>query len=87
MFHDPDVYPRPMDFNPDRYQNSDAEMQKVTDLLFGFGRRACPGFYFAQGTMFAMIATVLATCEITPALDKDGKAIIPDVAYTSGTIM
>jgi len=87
MLHDPDVYPDPATFNPDRYNNLDTEMQKVTDLTFGFGRRVCPGYNFAQGTIFAIIATALATCDILPALDAKGKAIEPEVAYTSGTIV
>ncbi|KZT07386.1 cytochrome P450 [Laetiporus sulphureus 93-53] len=87
MLHDPTTYADPMDFKPERYGNSDAEMQKVTDLAFGFGRRACPGFYFAQGTIFAVIATVLATCDVVPAVDEHGAPVIPEVAYTSGTIV
>ncbi|PCH44159.1 cytochrome P450 [Wolfiporia cocos MD-104 SS10] len=86
MLHDPEIYPEPMAFKPERYKD-DAEMQNVTDLSFGFGRRACPGMHFAQGTIFAIIATVLATCEILPALDPQGNEIIPKVAYTSGAII
>ncbi|KZT07466.1 cytochrome P450 [Laetiporus sulphureus 93-53] len=87
MLHDPMTYADPMDFKPERYGNADAEMQKVTDLAFGFGRRACPGFYFAQGTIFAVIATVLATCDVVPAVDERGEPIVPEIAYTSGTIV
>lgn len=87
MLHDPQVYPDPTAFNPDRYNGMDTEMQKVTDLAFGFGRRACPGYNFAQGTIFAIIVTALATCDILPALDSKGKAIQPEIAYTSGTIV
>lgn len=75
-----------MDFDPERYQNLDSEMRKVTDLAFGFGRRACPGFYFAEGTIFAIVSTLLATCEILPVVDEHGESITPNVAYTSGTI-
>ncbi|KAJ6579519.1 hypothetical protein DFH09DRAFT_330142 [Mycena vulgaris] len=39
MLHDPEFYPNPDEFNPDRYSNLDSEMDKVTDLVFGFGRR------------------------------------------------
>jgi len=87
MLHDAEIYPNPMDFNPDRYQNLDSEMQKVTHLAFGFGRRACPGFYFAEGTIFAIVATVLATCDVVPAIDASGKDVVPEVACTSGSIV
>lgn len=86
MLHDPDTYSNPMEFNPDRFQGSDPEMKKATELAFGFGRRVCPGMHFADGTIFAIIVTVLATCEILPAVDIDGQIILPEVAYTSGTV-
>ncbi|CCM02244.1 uncharacterized protein FIBRA_04325 [Fibroporia radiculosa] len=86
MLHDARVYEHPEKFIPERYNSSDVEMQKVTDLVFGFGRRACPGMYFAQGSIFAIVTTMLATCEIVPIKDSQGKPVIPEVAYTSGTI-
>lgn len=86
MLHDPDTYPNPMEFNPERYNGLDSEMQKVTDLAFGFGRRVCPGLHFAEGTLFLIVATTLATCKVLPGLDKHGKAVLPEYAYTPGTI-
>ncbi|KAF7375517.1 putative monooxygenase [Mycena sanguinolenta] len=85
MLHDPEAYPNPMEFDPNRYKGLDSEMAKVTDISFGFGRRACPGKYFAEGTFFAVVSTVLATCEILPIRDTEGNAILPDISYTSGT--
>ncbi|CCM02014.1 uncharacterized protein FIBRA_04090 [Fibroporia radiculosa] len=86
MTRDPNTYPNPDAFQPERYDGSDIEMQKVTDLVFGFGRRVCPGIHFAQGTIFAIISTLLATCEILPTRDAHGRPVIPEVAYTSSTI-
>ncbi|PPQ88179.1 hypothetical protein CVT25_005144 [Psilocybe cyanescens] len=86
MLHDPEAYPRPMDFDPERYKGSDSEMLKVTDLVFGFGRRVCPGIHFAEGTLFAIIATTLATCDILPGLDENGKEVLPTYSYTPGTL-
>ncbi|KAJ7468475.1 putative monooxygenase [Mycena latifolia] len=86
MFHNPEIYPNPMEFNPDRFQNLDSEMEKVTDVVFGFGRRTCPGKNFAEGTFFAIVSTLLATCEILPVVDAQGNQTIPDVTYSSGTV-
>lgn len=85
--HDPEVFDRPMDFLPERYNSSDSEMKKVTDVVFGFGRRVCPGSCFAEGTLYAIILTVLATCEILPPLDTNGEPITQDVPFISGLIV
>ncbi|KZT12691.1 cytochrome P450 [Laetiporus sulphureus 93-53] len=87
MLHDPAVYTEPMEFKPERYGLEDSEMRKVTDLSFGFGRRACPGFYFAEGTIFAVISTLLAICNIVPTKDARGNDIIPELKYTPGSII
>ncbi|THU86093.1 cytochrome P450 [Dendrothele bispora CBS 962.96] len=73
MLRDPEVFNKPEIFNPSRYEGLDSEMQKVTDPTFGFGRRVCPGRYFAENTIFAIVATLLATCEILPPSDSTGK--------------
>ncbi|GJJ14350.1 hypothetical protein Clacol_008614 [Clathrus columnatus] len=86
MLHDPNTYPDPMTFNPERYKGLDTEMKKVTDLAFGFGRRACPGYHFAQGTIYSVIMTTLATCDILPPTNADGKQYIPEIEHSSGTI-
>ena len=62
-------------------------MHKVTDLVFGFGRRRCPGVDFAEETVFAIIATVLSTCYIVPQVDDDGIEIIPEFKLTPGLVV
>ncbi len=86
MLHDPEVYDSPMDYRPERFQGLDSEMDKVYDLVFGFGRRVCPGMYFARGTLFSIIATTLATCHILPGLDENGKEVKPKCSYSAGVI-
>ncbi|KAF9523255.1 putative monooxygenase [Crepidotus variabilis] len=85
MFHDPEIYPDPMSFKPERFENDDVEMEK-TSIVFGFGRRFCPGRYFAEGTIFSAAATFLATCDILPGLDEVEREVMPEVRYSSGTI-
>ena len=86
MTHDPDLYEEPSKFIPERFNNSDVEMKKVNELVFGFGRRSCPGMHFAEGAVFAIIATTLATCDILPELDDKGKPMIPDLNWSDGVI-
>ena len=84
MLHDPEVYSSPTEFSPDRYELSDTEMKKVTNLVFGFGRRACPGMHFALGTIYAIILVTLATCDILPTLDENNEEIKPEATFTPG---
>ncbi|KAK7458132.1 hypothetical protein VKT23_010040 [Stygiomarasmius scandens] len=88
MLRDPEVFDRPEVFNPDRYGGLDSEMQKVTDISFGFGRRVCPGRFFAENSIFSMVTTLLATCEILPPHDASGKEYPPEsLTVESGTIV
>ena len=73
-----------MEFNPDQFNGLDSEMKKATNPIFGFGRCLCPGIHFADGTLFAVIATTLVTCDILPGLDENGIEVLPRYAYTSG---
>lgn len=87
MTHDPVVYPHPEEFQPERYGGNDSEMRKVIDLAFGFGRRACPGMQFAEGSIFAIVSTILATSVVVPKMDAQGRAIVLPMDYTSGIIV
>lgn len=87
MLHDPDAFEKPLEFNPARYRGSDFEMRKVTDLVFGFGHRACPGTHLAHNTLAAIILTVLATCDILPPSDQNDISVFSKVAFSSGTIV
>lgn len=87
MTHDPEVYPNPDKFDPDRFGGQDSEMSKVYDIVFGFGRRVCPGLHFAQGTLFAVVATALATCEVLPGVDNEGHEVFPIAGYENGTVV
>ncbi|KJA13410.1 hypothetical protein HYPSUDRAFT_220871 [Hypholoma sublateritium FD-334 SS-4] len=84
MLHDPEIYDSPMEFIPERFNGDDAEMAKVSDLVFGFGRRLCPGKNFAEGTLFANISTALATCRMLPGKNEKGEVVLPNNAYTTG---
>ncbi|KAK0200037.1 cytochrome P450 [Desarmillaria ectypa] len=79
-------FPDPETFNPERHLNWDnvSEIPEPTSLIFGFGRRSCPGSYLAVDTVWTAVAMTLATCTISPELDAEGKAVLPEVRYTSG---
>ncbi|KAI0790962.1 cytochrome P450 [Abortiporus biennis] len=87
---DPHEYPEPERFNPDRFLKDgklDSNVRDPSTLVFGFGRRMCPGRHFSDMSMFLMIASVLQVYDIEPAKDKDGRPIdLNTVKYSSGIV-
>ncbi|KAI0329985.1 cytochrome P450, partial [Cubamyces sp. BRFM 1775] len=72
---DPRHYPDPEEFRPERYLKDgkmDPEVLDPSDIAFGYGRRACPGREFAEAMLGVMIASILHTFKISPALDERG---------------
>ncbi|KAI0349583.1 cytochrome P450 [Trametes cingulata] len=75
---DPDVYPDPDAFKPERWLDEKGKMRD--DLKFynwGFGRRICPGIHVAERSVFINTALTLWAFEITedPAHPIDTMAV------------
>jgi cytochrome P450 len=84
MAHDPQVYPDPFKFNPERFLGPEPQ-QDPRDIFFGFGRRICPGRVLADSSLFISCAMALAVFDITK-YSKDGIVVEPVVEQTTGTI-
>ena len=86
---DEDVCPHPEVFNPTRYLDGEGRLSETdpSEAVFGFGRRICPGRYFAADTIWIAMAHILATFDIEKAIDKDGKEIEPSGEYTAGILV
>ena len=84
IFHDPVTYPEPDSFKPERFIDPNGGLREdlVLAPLFGFGRRACPGKYLADSTMFIMIASILSVFDIRKSKGTDGG---PDAYPFMGT--
>jgi cytochrome P450 len=74
FLHDPEVYIDPSSFNPQRYLEPRNEPDPKT-VAFGYGRRICPGRYFADSGVFISIVQILASFNITKMVDEHGKEI------------
>lgn len=59
----------PEDFNPERFLQPG--VFPPTEQ-YGFGGRMCPGRYFADNTLFLLIASILKVFDITPMKDEHG---------------
>ena len=87
MSRDPDEYPDPNTFKPERFLPGPGKRipRHPEEIAFGFGRRACPGKDLAEPSIFLNIATVLAVFNISK-IEVDGKVVEPHVGFTAGII-
>jgi cytochrome P450 len=85
MTQNPDVYPDPHLFLPERFMGSEVAPDP-RDFVFGYGRRACPGKLFIETSIWLAIASMTATLRISKAVDVNGKEISPPCEFTSGFV-
>ncbi|KAL0070250.1 hypothetical protein AAF712_002742 [Marasmius tenuissimus] len=82
--HDPDLYPNPDEFDPDRHLGEQPQMDPFK-FVFGFGRRVCPGSHLAERSLFLNIANILAVFSLEKEVDKDGNVVEPPMDFHGGT--
>jgi len=81
MTRDETIYANPEVFRPERFLDKDCTDPR--GIVFGFGRRMCPGIQFADAAIFSGIASILSTFRISKSRDADGREITPSIEYTS----
>ncbi|KAF9061653.1 cytochrome P450 [Rhodocollybia butyracea] len=90
MLHDEVIYgPDTHLFNPERFLTPDGKVDpevKHPEMLFGFGRRQCPGMDMAESSIWMTIASLLACFDIVKAVDRKGRPIEPVEEYSSGMV-
>ncbi|TFY56486.1 hypothetical protein EVJ58_g7609 [Rhodofomes roseus] len=87
MLRDPEVYSEPDLFRPERFWALSSEESERTDprnIVFGHGRRICPGRRFADAGVWLAIAGMVATFHIQKTRDASGKEVTPPALYESG---
>ncbi|KAJ7671830.1 cytochrome P450 [Mycena rosella] len=83
------MYPDPESFIPERFLRDgklDPDVRDPETAAFGYGRRICPGRHIASTSLWITIASVLATMEITKAVDENGKELEPSYEYFSALV-
>jgi len=85
FLHDPSVYSDPESFEPERFLPPRNEPDPGSEA-FGYGRRRCPGRFFADAGLYLNIAQTLAAFSIGKAVDGAGKEIEVDVKPGPGVL-
>ena len=85
--HDPDIYPDPMTFNPERFlQTKDHQPEPDPhSFVFGIGRRVCPGQILADNSLYLNIAQSLAVFNISKPVEN-GQIVEPSLKPGPGVI-
>jgi len=76
MMRNPEEYSFPEVFRPERFIGEDGKIDPAvrdpTTVVFGFGRRICPGSDFAMSLISISIASILHVFEVKPGVDESG---------------
>lgn len=76
FLQDPDVYKDPGTFDPERFLEPRTEPDPTTEA-FGYGRRICPGRYFADSSLFINIVRTLASFHFSKATGTNELEVKP----------
>ncbi|KAF9819005.1 hypothetical protein IEO21_02419 [Rhodonia placenta] len=89
MTRNDSFYPEPEMFRPERFEQMDRETAEARDprkMVFGFGRRVCPGQDFADASIWIAVASIVATLDIGVTTDEAGKQAPPTGSFVPGLV-
>lgn len=89
IMHDPEMYPSPDAFSPARFLTTtrdalDPAVRDPSEVVFGFGRRICPGQHMAYEALWITVACILAVFDIETVKGKRGEPVMPEVEVDYG---
>ncbi|EIW86006.1 cytochrome P450 [Coniophora puteana RWD-64-598 SS2] len=86
IHHDASRFPEPHLFKPERYLNGDGSLTDDMShmMVFGLGRRVCPGRHLALASVWSAMTCMLAAFTFEKARDSDGSEIEINPRWTIG---
>ncbi|KAF9802749.1 hypothetical protein IEO21_09825 [Rhodonia placenta] len=85
MVRNPTLFPDPDAFVPERYlapaDEAAARRRDPRNYVFGFGRRRCPGMHLIEQSLWIVMASMVATLDISKARDAAGCEVEPEVQF------
>ena len=85
VLHNPEIYPDPEEFKPERFLNDDGSVRDdpTLSLVFGIGKRICPGRHFVEAAIFIASSSIISVFNVTKAKDENRNDIPVKVATSS----
>ncbi|XP_073404789.1 cytochrome P450 2B11-like [Dendrobates tinctorius] len=78
VLKDPEQFPKPMHFSPDRFLDEKGAVKKHAALMpFSAGRRICPGEALARMELFLFLTTLLQKFTLTTVVPTDNIDLTP----------
>ncbi|KAF9525039.1 cytochrome P450 [Crepidotus variabilis] len=76
---------RPNDFYPERYLSKN-DLLDPFEIIFGFGRRACPGKSLAETSYWLIAATLVSAFDVLTLRDKHGDDLNKEYGFLNGFV-
>ncbi|XP_033340663.2 putative cytochrome P450 305a1 isoform X1 [Megalopta genalis] len=72
---DPELHPEPDKFDPERHIKNGIYEPDVNSIIFGMGRRKCPGAILAKTALFVIFVGVMQKFTLLPVPGKEPKSV------------
>ncbi|KAH9834654.1 cytochrome P450 [Rhodofomes roseus] len=90
MSRDEALYSDPDTFDPERFMELSEAKSEETDprrIVFGFGRRLCPGRLLADSSIFLAAANIISAFDVRTPRMQDGQEIPLVPSFTTGAVV
>ncbi|KAF8917343.1 cytochrome P450 [Mucidula mucida] len=85
--HDAAVFPEPFSFKPERYLGPDGKLdpsaKDPSDIVFGIGRRVCPGRTMGYYNVWIFVASILTAFNVRPGPRFDSEKVTMETGVIS----